>query len=124
MKRVALMILLFVLSIGFVPPRYASAANIDVYLVYSLKEKALKVAVEKQLPPNLAIKSYNADLLAIADYSGKQKVIAKLSRATVVTLIGRKATTLLRDTSLKNSVTISEETIDADIEKLLKELEE
>lgn len=61
----------------------------DAYIAYSSKDKALKSRIEKALS-SLKVKSYNANLLAVADYSGKQKAVGKLERASIVILVGQK----------------------------------
>ena len=68
----------------------AAAAAQDVYVVYSGKDRAFKDQIVGGFPAGVNVKQYNADLLALADYSGKQKVIAKLSRAKVILILGDK----------------------------------
>ena len=86
-KRFALILLgLFVLwnmSAG-------SAWAVDVYVVYSGREGNLRKSVTNVMSSNLSVKSYNVDLLALADYSGKQKAVGKISRASVVIIVGSR----------------------------------
>ena len=58
--------------------------DIDVYVAYSGRDKKDKRALKKAFPANQSVKINNVDLLALADYSGKQKAIAKLEKAKVM----------------------------------------
>ena len=79
----------------------------DVYVVYSGKGKAFKTEVVRTLKAQkLDVKEYNADLLALADYSGKQKVVTKISRADVVIVIGDKPMKNLKGTKIKSNLII------------------
>lgn len=71
---------------GFIAPA-AWSQELDVYVVYSGRDRADKNELMRALPEELSVKAYNADLLAIADYSGKQKTIAKLETASVVVIL-------------------------------------
>jgi len=59
----------------------------DVYVVYAGKDKSNKTQLVKALPSDLSVKAYNVDLLAVSDYSGKQKVLAKFSGARLVVIL-------------------------------------
>jgi hypothetical protein len=86
-----------IFSITFVSPCLAAT---DVYVVFSGSESnALKKAVSASLKKALKVKTYNVDMLALADYSGKQKVIAKFSRATVVVFLGDRPLNELKGAS-------------------------
>jgi len=52
--------------------------------------------------PPAATKAYNVDLLAVSDYSGKQKVLAKFSGARLVVIL-RDASMLILDGSTVNT---------------------
>ena len=65
-------------------------AATDAYVVFSSDSRELKSTISALLKKSLKVKTYNVDILALSDYSGKQKVIAKFSRATVVVILGDK----------------------------------
>ncbi len=77
-----------------------SAGNIDIYIAYSGKNKETMNTLKKAFHSNLTVKSYNVDLLALADYSGKQKAIAKLERASLIVIISDAAMEALKGASL------------------------
>lgn len=83
-KRAVAATLGVLLIFCFVP---SMALSLDVYVVYSGKGKKEKDQLIKSLPKDFSVKVYNADLLAIADYSGKQKAIAKLGKAQIVVVL-------------------------------------
>ncbi len=64
------------------------AQQVDVYVVYRGGGRGEKNDLVEALPSGLDVKSYNSNLLALADYSGMQKVIAKLETARVVVILG------------------------------------
>ena len=51
----------------------------DVYILYSGSGKAEKSVLQKSLGKKLKVRTYNVALLALADYSGKQRTLAKLN---------------------------------------------
>lgn len=63
------------------------ARQVDVYVVYGGGDRAAKNELVAALPDGLSVKSYNSNLLALADYSGKQKVLSKLETASVVVIL-------------------------------------
>ena len=89
-----------VFSFAFV----AVASATDIYLVYGGSDKASMKEIKKALPGDLKVKSYNVDMLAMADYSGKQKAVSKLSRAKVVVLINGKAQEALGEEGFPSKV--------------------
>lgn len=98
-----------------------TAHAIDVYLVYVGEDKA----AQKELKAGLAekgldIKSYNADLLVLADYSGKQKVSTKLSSAKVVVFVGDKAKDVLGDKKFHSVISVEDA---SEIDKVLSKLQ-
>ncbi len=101
-------------------PQQVSAANVDVYLVYAGTEKAIAKTIKKKLSGDFKVKTYNVDLLALADYSGKQKVASKLAKARVVVLIRDKPGEILSDTSFKTVVEIMDEN---DLDRILQKLQ-
>ena len=63
------------------------AAVADVYLVYSVKSRKLKEEIVEGISGDFSVKTYNTGLLGLADYSGLQKVVSKISRARVVVML-------------------------------------
>lgn len=110
---------LVVLS-GFTTPAL-KARQVDVYIVYASSDRAAKNELTEALSEGLSVKSYNSNLLALADYSGKQKVMAKLERASVVVILNDGpldhlagsvgATDLLLVNTVKTALTSSQRTI-------------
>jgi len=94
--------LLFIMS--FSTPLVWGAA--DVYLIYSGKNKADKNLFKKAFPKDLKVKAYNADLLAVADYSGIQKAVAKFDRASVIVVLNDRPMEMLKDARLKKTLII------------------
>ena len=64
-----------------------NAAVADVYLVYSGKSRKLKEEIVEELSGDFSVNTYNTGLLGLADYSGLQKVVSKISRARVVVML-------------------------------------
>ena len=84
----------------------AAAAAQDVYVVYSGKDRAFKDQIVGGFPAGVNVKQYNADLLALADYSGKQKAVTTISRAEVVVIIGDKPMDILKKSRIRANVLI------------------
>ena len=63
------------------------ALQIDVYVVYGRGDRPVKDELLGALPEGLSVRSYNSNFLALADYSGKQKVMSKLQTARVVVVL-------------------------------------
>lgn len=80
--------------------------DIDVYVAYSGKDKKDKRALKKVFPANLSVKFYNVDLLALADYSGKQKAIAKLEKAKLIVFVKDAPHELLEGSTFKKDIVI------------------
>jgi len=99
--RLSISVLLIMLS------TMINAANIDVYIVYGGGDKKIQKTIKKALPSNLNIKSYNTSLLAMADYSGKQKAVAKISSASLVVIINEKNFDLLGKPTFSNSTIVT-----------------
>lgn len=83
-----------------------SAFGQDVYVAYAGKDKSLKNALTEALSKDLRIKTYNVDLLGIADYSGVQKAAAKLSRAKVVVLLRDGPSDMLKGSTIDAEIVI------------------
>ncbi len=75
-----------VLLSGFTAPAL-TARQVDVYIVYASSDRDAKNELTAALAEGLSVKSYNSNLLALADYSGKQKAMSKLERVSVVVII-------------------------------------
>jgi len=80
-------IVLFSFLIVVLTPLTAMAGGVDIYVVFSGSDKAIKKEIKKQLSGEYKVKTYNTKLLAMADYSGKQKAVAKISKARLVVLV-------------------------------------
>ncbi len=85
--------LFFVLAI----PAFAD----DVYVFYSLANRELWESLEPALS-TYEIETYKVDLLTLADYSAKQKAVARANRSHVSIVVGPKASHVLSDTTLVN----------------------
>ncbi len=83
-----------------------TAQGVDVYVVYSGRDGGLRNQVVGAMPGNLDVKTYNVDLLALADYSGKQKAVSKISRAGVVVIVGSRPMQLLNKTKIKSNLLV------------------
>ncbi len=87
-------------------PPTAQAGDLDVYIVYSGKNKQAKKALVNALGPGVSVKAYNADLLALADYSGMQKAVAKIEQAKMVVILSDRPMELLKGSTLKQNLII------------------
>ncbi len=96
----------FLLFMSFAVPVVWGAA--DVYLIYSGKNKADKKLFKKAFPKGIKVKAYNADLLAVADYSGKQKAAAKFDRARVIVILRDRPMEMLEGIGLSKDLIIVE----------------
>ncbi len=73
------------LWVGLVPA--ALAQEVDVYVIYSRKKKEVKNQLVEVLAQKHTVKTYNADLLVVADYSAQHKAVARFGRAQLVVLL-------------------------------------
>ena len=85
---------------------WAGSRDVDVYVVFSGKDKQEKKALKNALPANLKVKFYNVDLLALADYSGKQKAVAKLETAKMIVIIKDRPLKLLQGSTFAKDLFI------------------
>jgi len=107
MKRVSLpIIVLFAMALFSV--RVAPAQAADIYLVYTSDGKLIKKELQESLSDDLDIKVYNASLLVIADYTGKQKATSKLKRARIVVFLDDVAQELFGEEAFDNAILITE----------------
>ncbi len=65
----------------------AWAEGLDLYVVYTGKQKKEKDQLLNAFPKDLSVKTYNVDLLVLADYSGKQKAVARLEKARMILIL-------------------------------------
>lgn len=79
---------------------------LDAYVIYSGKNYQEKESFLATLPKEFSVKSYNADLLAVADYSGKQKALTKFQRASVIVILLDEPMQLLRGATVKSNLVI------------------
>lgn len=79
---------------------------VDAYVIYGGKNKAEKKMFLTKLPKEISVKSYNIDLLAVADYSGKQKALAKIQKASVIVLLLDQPMKILKGSTLKPDLII------------------
>ena len=86
-RRISARLLVFIL-LPTIPSGIVGAQELDVYIVYSSGERAEKDEILAALPGDLQVKTYNADLLVLADYSGKQKVMSKIDGARIALVLG------------------------------------
>ncbi|MBL4576588.1 MAG: hypothetical protein JKY51_10935 [Opitutaceae bacterium] len=106
-KRMVLAVVAMAVHFLFIPITYG--ADIDVYVVYSRKGKTLKSEIVNALNNELLVKSYNVDLLGLADYPGLQKAVLKIDQATTVIFIGNTATKYFRDNIMHGNLIIVNE---------------
>ena len=85
-KRLTTILAAFVAFFGLTAPAL-TARQVDVYIVYASSDRDAKNELLGALPEGMSAKSYNSNLLALADYSGKQKALSKLERASVVVIL-------------------------------------
>lgn len=104
LHRFVVLLLALALVLGYSSQCLAAT---DVYVVFSSKSTALKKTVAAALKETLSVKTYNVDMLALADYSGKQKVIAKFSRAGVSVILGDAPLDALKGSSFGSHLIIT-----------------
>lgn len=111
-RRILLAGAALALPISLLGGTYAAAPvepktkSVDVYVLYSSKEKGDKDDIIEALGDDLEIKSYGTDKLKLSDYSGKQKAIAKIDAAELVILLGDGSSKILKDAKFKSPVII------------------
>ena len=88
-------------------PLPVMAAEVDVYIVYSGADKSIAKALKKSLSGDFKLKKYNTKLLAMADYSGKQKAVAKISSARLVVLVKEETYKALGSPDFSASITVT-----------------
>ena len=98
--------LIAMLSFGMLSETRAGGSDLDVYVVFSGKDKKDKKALKAALPANLKVKYYNVDLLAVADYSGKQKAIAKFETAKMIVIVKDSPLELLQGSTFAKSLLV------------------
>ena len=94
------------LWVGLVPA--ALAQEVDVYVIYSRKNKEVKKQLVEALAQEHTVKTYNADLLVVADYSAQQKAIAKFGRAQLVVLLPGAPMRALEGSTIRAPLLVAE----------------
>ena len=92
----------FILGSSSASPSWAQ----DVYVIYPGKDKVAKEQLVSALPSRLKVKSYNVNLLAIADYSAKQKILLKIQRAKIIIMLHDRTMEILDGTKVKKDLLI------------------
>ena len=95
---------LLLLEVSHGPPAWAQ--GVDVYMVYSGKNRTEKNLIQDALPKALSIKTYNVDLLVLADYSGKQKVVARLEKARMILILQDSPMDVLKGSRVKKTLLV------------------
>ncbi len=96
-----------------------AAYAVDIYLVYAGSDKPIQKELKAALSSNFQVKSYNVDMLAMADYSGKQKAISKIAKAKLVVLVNNKPEEALEGAEFSNVISVdSADDVGAITEKL------
>ena len=103
-NKAGMLVLGLMLLGGMLAPSIATA--VDAYVLYDGKGKKEKKAFLASLPESLSVKSYNVDLLAVADYSGKQKALAKFQKASVVVILLDGPMKVLKGSTVKKDLVI------------------
>ncbi len=80
--------------------------NTDVYVVYTGKSKRDKNKLKNVIPEKFTVRAYNADLLSLTDYSGKHKVISKISRAKMIVILHDAAMDIMKGTNFNTDLLI------------------
>jgi hypothetical protein len=83
----ALLLALVASSLHFSAARVEASAGVVAYVLYSGSEHEAKSELLRSLPGGLRVRAYNVDLLRLADYSAKQKIVARMDRARVIIVL-------------------------------------
>ena len=105
-NRIGTMLGFCLLFTTMFPKAWADQGSVDVYVAYSGKNKADKNALKKAFRNDISVKFYNVDLLAVADYSGKQKAIGKFERAKIIVILKDSPMELLQGAKLNTDLII------------------
>ena len=84
----------------------STVSAVDAYVLYDGKSKKEKKTFLASLPKAISVKSYNVDLLAVADYSGKQKAISKFQRASVIVILLDGPMKILKGATVKKDLIV------------------
>lgn len=104
-KVLALTLVLSLVS-GSIHPSVWAEEGLDIYIVYSGKTRGAVSLLAKSIPRELSVKSYNANLLALADYSGKQKAISRFHQAKLIIILGDQSLRILESGRMKRPLII------------------
>lgn len=89
------------------PIATAGQEALDIYVVYDASTRDVRRELTDLLEANHSVRGYNADLLGVADYAGKQKALARLERARVVIILGDRVGDLLGESTLQRPVVVA-----------------
>ena len=64
-----------------------TAQHVDLYVLYTSGNRVEKDELLSALPGDISVKVYNTNLLALADYSVKQRTMTKLETARIVVIL-------------------------------------
>lgn len=96
-------------AVGAAPrPAEAQAGRTDLFVVYTSKSRDDRDRLVTALPDGLQVQTYNSDILAIADYSGKQKALARLDRARIIVVLGDRAAERLGTGDVQSGILLVE----------------
>ena len=73
-----------------VPALLAPVIADEVFVFYSLKNRDVWESVRPALADH-NVEAYRVDLLAVADYSAKQKIVARADRSSILLVVGVRA---------------------------------
>ena len=104
--KVLVLTLVLSLASGSIQSFVWAEEGLDVYIIYSGKTRGAIHLLAKSLPKHLSVKSYNANLLALADYSGKQKAISKFHQARLIVILGDQSLRILETGRMKRPLVI------------------
>ena len=109
-----------VLLLVFNAEASANDGVLDIYLAYTLKSKPeMKRLMSNLGNEKLNIKKSSLDLLAIADYSAKQKILVKFNSAKLTVIFCKNDANIFIDTERLNNVIV----VDYYSPDLLEEIE-
>ena len=85
----------------------ANDGGLDIYLAYTLKSKPeMKRLISDFDNEKLKLKKFSLDLLAIADYSAKQKTLVKFNSAKLTVIFCKGDANVFIDTERLNNVIV------------------
>ena len=112
MIRIPRMLAVGLASFLLVSP-LSAAPDLDLYVLYAGRDSKDKNDLNAQigkLSGDIEVKNFNVDLLALADYSGKQKAIARFGRARLVVAVKDGPQRVLKGSRLSSDLVITRST--------------